>query len=36
MGRSQADDDGNGDPGQKETVEGEGTWTQTKAGWTKT
>ena len=34
VGQSQADDDG--DPGQTETVAGEGTWTQTKAGRTKT
>ena len=34
VGRSQADDDGDGDPGQTETVAGEGTWTQTKAGRT--
>ena len=32
VGRSQAD----GGPGQTETVAGEGTWTQTEAGWTET
>ena len=34
VGRSQADDDRDADPGQTETVAGEGTWTQTKAGRT--
>ena len=33
---SRADVDGDGDPGQMETVAGEGTWTQTKAGRTQT